>query len=275
VLFESGQGARGDELAVRQLRQALANSVNAKEPFDVRIERRELVVGEGPIDPFHAACARLQFPVGKPRGNTAPCMEPSANLTASKPVERLSRRRAIGILTICYIEAAQRSGTGETPRLNGLSTGGEHDAIQEAETSRRRNREIASEFEASTGIKKEDAQTCFGQFFCREASGRAGAHDDRVEYDRRCWLGINRYSHRHDRRSLSHESSATSTGSSMQGRSATGNRDQDVDVSGHGIRLELLRQPASFNHGRNGHHDCGKQIRHQRFEARTQTRSRS
>ena len=99
LLLEAVHRHRRQELAVGQLRQALAAAADAGEALDVVVPRRDVLVADRPVDGDAVARVGLEVEVAPAVRLPAPQQRPAADVIAAHPVEALdlgvrdSRRR--------------------------------------------------------------------------------------------------------------------------------------------------------------------------------------
>ncbi len=170
------------ELSVRQLRQMLDRSGNARVAFDLVVPRREVCVANRPVDRDAVLRVRLEIEIAQAIALTSPRERPSADVIAAIPVEALDlgvrrvflRHPPVEILLVQRIVALQ-------DRIP-------FDHLARAATAMRilprrfaRVRVILPVLDVLAAFEHQHAQAALRQLFGGPAPGDAGADDDRVE----------------------------------------------------------------------------------------------
>ena len=114
---------RGQELAVRQLRQALGQTGDPDEPFDVRIPGRDVGIPNRPVDAVAVAGIGFEIEIAPPVDLPPPGDRPAPYVALPDPVERLLLVEGVGVLEVVDEELGAPFVTGVAILLDRLLAG--------------------------------------------------------------------------------------------------------------------------------------------------------
>ena len=177
---------RGQQLAVRQLRQPRVLAADADELLDMVVPRLDVVVADRPVDADAFLRIRLEIQIAPPEAVPRPQQRTSAHLVAAIPAEVF--HRVVGMVHVLHKEVLRVLSEEIQIALDGVILAvlpRRAVAMRQLPWIERRRRVVLDVFDVPSALEDERLQSGLRQFLRGPSSADAGAHDDGVEVGHR------------------------------------------------------------------------------------------